>query len=303
MDGKLGVILRESITSLDEEHQILVDMHPDHILIHACFNGYKKATPRRAQKYNHDMRALEILDVESSLYVCEKDLKKILKIFWSNTLFIELDDEEPNENAMFEVVTKLLSERPDIKIGLVAPLKTLLSGRRVVEITELLAGFNNVFECPIVGNGVIPIEEELETARSLRPGIIPFLLFLTDDERARFSEIQGRFSESFSEFVFWTPSVAAGIRFTEVQMSDTVVVEETQPKTGKTYVALNKVALRQSPSRNASVNGSIEAGDTCEIVKVRAGSMGIQYGQLDTGLWVIMSNAAGTNFEKETYHD
>ena len=300
MDGKLGVILREPVYSNSDDYPILESMKPDRVLIHACFDGSKNAAPRRAQKYDHDMRVLNVLDVESSLYVCERDLKKVLKIFWSNTLFIELDVDAPNENAMFDLVTKLVGQRPDIRIGLVAPLKSLLSNTRVIEMIKLLLSFDNVFECPLVGNGVIPIEEELEAARSLRPGTVPFLFYLTDDERARFSEIRGRFSEAFSEFVFWTPSVAAGIRFTEVQMTHTAVAEVTQSKTGR-YVALKNIALRKAPSRNAEVTGSIEAGDFCVITRVTPEKMGIQYGQLDSNLWVILKNGQEINFEKETY--
>lgn len=301
MDGKLGVILREPVFSLDKIHQTLVDMKPDHILIHACFNGSKSVTPRRAQKYEHEMRVLNVLDVESSLYVCEKDLKKVLKVFWSSTLFIEVEEDVPNENAMFDLVTKLVEKRPDIRIGLVAPLKSWISGPRVIEMTNLLLMVPNTFPCPILGNGVIPIEEELSHARVNLPNTaVPFLFTLTDDERERFSEIRGRFSDWFSEFVFWTPSTAVGIRFTEVQMTHTAVAEETRPKAGK-YMALNNVALRKAPSKNAEVTGSIEAGDSCVITKLQAGKMGIQYGLLDSNLWVIFKNGSVSNFEKETY--
>ena len=300
MDG-IGLVLREPVNSLSEEYPILDKLRPSRILIHARFDG-SKAAPRRAQKYDHEMRTLSALDVESSLLVPEEDLKKVIKVLWSRTLFVEVsDDSDSNENVTIDLVTKLLSERPDIKIGIVATLHTLISGKRVVELTNLLLSDNRIFPCPIIGEdalyGMTRLEEFLSFMSVNFPRrTVPFVSYLADDEKADFQSIRGRWSENFPELVFCSLQVAAGIEFTEVQMQ--TEGELPAPLEGM-YVALEPVGLREGPSRNAAVVGNVITGDPYNVVKLQK-SMGIQFGKLDNGLWVILEEGPRKFFEKET---
>jgi hypothetical protein len=305
MDGKLAVILRESNLQ-NSEAQSFIDVI-DEVILYARFNGRKSKTINsvyRIEEYPDWCRKKISILIPTDLQTdatATALVDDFLTLYPTATIYVD----SSNENVTNEFVSKLVSLRPEIGIGLINTLFQWSNGEaKDGTLYDTLRISKQVFACPILSEEVTALDERLLQLSQQMPEAVPVLLALTDDDKARFSMIQAKLSSSFAKFIFWTPFAMKGIHFSEVQMqieeTDEHIIVPNPPADSIVMVAKLPGHFKMAPNIDSKTLGNIEEGQRLNIKRRELGLLGINYGQTDDGSWVILSRGQTIYFVEET---
>jgi hypothetical protein len=302
MEIKLGTILRESFDNTSEVQSFVNSV--DEVILHAQFGGKVRKTKRNKFKPVMPVDKASAFITEHpewyskqvSFFVPAGDSPDEFLKFLAHPAFIYFECDESNGKDVTTTVSKLLSTRPDIKIGLVAPLSSISEATFRMDDSELY-GNSNIYLCPVFGDGVDSLGQTLSTLSMDMPGCIPFLLAMSLDDKASFANILSEYEGLFAKVVFWTPFTMHGVSLEKKEVDTRIVIE--QPNV-TLYEALTPVVRRISPRRGSKSNGPIvRVGEIYRIVGTPVLNMGMEFGQLDTGEWIALSDN-GVLYFKET---
>jgi hypothetical protein len=303
MEIKLGTILCESFDNTSEVKSFVNQV--DEVILHTQFGGKVRKTKRNKFKPVMPVdKAVAFVTEHSewyskqlSFFVPAGDSPDEFLKFLAHPAFIYFEYDESNKkDVTLSHVSRILVERPDIKIGLVAPLSNISEATFRMDDSELY-GNSNIYLCPVFGDGVVSLGQTLSTLSMEMPGCIPFLLAMSLDDKASFANILSEYEGLFAKVVFWTPFTMHGVSLEKKEV-DTRIVPQNPNVT--LYEALYPVVLRESPRRGAKCKGTtVRVGNTYRVVGIPVLNMEMEFGQLDTGEWVALSDN-GVLYFKET---
>lgn len=326
MDGiKLGVVLRDSFEAGDEVDLLLQSMPAERIVLDMRFRGKPTKSPitplHHISTFFENVPWLKSIPYSVLIPSIYKHIDhdrriafglhdEVFSLFPSNLLYLEVSPAIQDELELTrEFVTNFLALRPDNRIGIVSGVSSFLGEPFAAQYRSLFGSDERLFPCPIiVGATSQLVAEPLEASARELPGSVPFLFQLSLDDRRQLPELLARHEGDFEEIIFWTPWTVQGIDFEEVQMSrrKSIIKKPIQATIGddvpvKIYTAKQPVARRESPSKTAHVKGTIEVDHDYEVVQppILDNLMGIQYGLLKDGDYVILKEGEIAYFEEK----
>lgn len=295
----LGVILREPFEPGDETFRAL--QFTSHIVLFSRFGGlgdskYPVKGLFAAQESidtgifsgrNYSVFVSTISRGPKFLAALHEDFMRFMDI---KTIYIEVNtmngDQEFWETKEF--VTNLLALRPEVKVGIVSGLYAWKAKEFTSQFDSLLnlGSASQVFPCPLVNS--------MDECEKLPVGCTPIIFMLPNEDKQNFSELMARYSDKFAEFIFWRPGAFSGIEIKEIQQMD-------ETPTISKFKALYPSAKRVSPSLAAVIRGNLVVGEEYEILEQRDGKMGVTFGKLSDGLWVVLTQGKEVYLEEQRH--